>query len=172
MKTFRQLVSEVAQPRGGDERRFKDLHVDGTNKVDYVIPGQDHVFTGSIQQNATHAGEGSDEKYDTSYVDNGNEGEVDTDYEDDEGQPAAAVERVKKLQRMRAYNESVELVEVFKAGTIKLKDGGSQKITKEEAKALNVLFAELSGSNKTRMQERMVSSQKGYKEIVQFAKTI
>jgi hypothetical protein len=47
MKTFRDLLSEVAQPRGKDEKRFKDKHV--IVKHNHPVAG-DHVFTGAIQR--------------------------------------------------------------------------------------------------------------------------
>jgi hypothetical protein len=47
MKTFRQLFSEVAQPRGEDERHFKDKHI-VTKKAHPVAP--DNVFTGGTKK--------------------------------------------------------------------------------------------------------------------------
>jgi len=47
MKTFSQLISEVAQPRGEDEKHFKDKHI-VTKKKHPVAP--DEVFTGGIKK--------------------------------------------------------------------------------------------------------------------------
>ena len=45
MKSFRAIVSEVAQPRGPEEKKFKDMHSYET-KSHPVAP--DAVFTGAI----------------------------------------------------------------------------------------------------------------------------
>lgn len=43
MKSFRQIFSEVAEPKGGDEKAFKDKHI--VTKVDYPVDVDDQ-FTG------------------------------------------------------------------------------------------------------------------------------
>jgi hypothetical protein len=43
MKTLRQIVLEVAQPKSGDEKHFKDKHI--VTKIDHPV-APDHVFTG------------------------------------------------------------------------------------------------------------------------------
>jgi len=60
--------------------------------------------------------------------------------------------------------------EAFKAGSMKLADGSSVKVTSEQANVLNSLFNELNSSNKKKMEERLMSSSKGFNEILSFAK--
>lgn len=70
-----------------------------------------------------------------------------------------------------AVYEEVELEEAkFVPGNMKLKDGSSVKISKDDAKALADLFDELTGSNKKKMEDRMMSDKKGFGEILKFAK--
>lgn len=47
MKTLRQIISEVAQPKSGDEKDFKDKHI--TTKVDHPV-APDHAFTGNTKK--------------------------------------------------------------------------------------------------------------------------
>ena len=60
--------------------------------------------------------------------------------------------------------------EAFKAGSMKLADGSSVKVTTEQANILNSLFQELNSSNKKKMEERLMSGSKGFNEILSFAK--
>ena len=46
-KSFKQLVSEVAQPKGGDEKAFKDQHT--IQKFNHPV-ALDHQFTGEIDK--------------------------------------------------------------------------------------------------------------------------
>lgn len=45
MKSFKQVMSEVAEPKSGDEKRFKDKHI--IDKVDHPV-ALDHQFTGEV----------------------------------------------------------------------------------------------------------------------------
>ena len=56
------------------------------------------------------------------------------------------------------------------ASSMKLKDGSSVKLSEDDQAALKELFKELNGSNRKRMESRMMESEKGFKEILQFAK--
>ena len=49
MKSFKELVLEVEEPRPGDEKRFKAKHVIQKHKDpgDGVTPNKDEVFDGS-----------------------------------------------------------------------------------------------------------------------------
>lgn len=58
----------------------------------------------------------------------------------------------------------------FKPGNMKMKDGSSVKISMQDAKTLSTLFSELTGSNKKKMEDRMMSGKKGFEEILKFAK--
>jgi hypothetical protein len=71
----------------------------------------------------------------------------------------------------RAANKMEEYMdEAFKAGAMKLSDGSSVKLTSEQASTLNALFNQLNSSNKTKMNERLMSDSKGFDEILAFAK--
>lgn len=65
MKSLKELLAEVAQPKPEEEKRFKDLH--DVETIDYVIP-QEHVFSGEIERQPRLADAGGSEKYDTAYV--------------------------------------------------------------------------------------------------------
>lgn len=74
--------------------------------------------------------------------------------------------------KVLATKESVDLDEAFKIGAMKLKDGSSVTLTRESVDALNTLFNQLNSANKSKMEERMMSGQKGFKEILSFAENI
>ena len=67
-------------------------------------------------------------------------------------------------------NEEVNLTENFKAGAVKLADGSSIIIKDQDAKLLNQLVKELSGSNKEAMMKAAMKDKKGFNEILGFAK--
>lgn len=67
-KTFRNLVTEVAQPKAGEEKAFKDQH--SVQKFDAEPSGQDHIFTGqiSVKKRMADYMQGQDaEAYDQAY---------------------------------------------------------------------------------------------------------
>ena len=65
MKNFKDLVSEIAQPKAPEERRFKDQH---TIEVIKHPVAPDHVFTGEIPGRAGKDGKrAADQEGDTSY---------------------------------------------------------------------------------------------------------
>lgn len=69
MKSFRQILGEVAQPKPEEERAFKDMHSYETMPHPVAL---DHQFTGEIAGagDATRiADQKGDAKYDTSYDD-------------------------------------------------------------------------------------------------------
>lgn len=69
--------------------------------------------------------------------------------------------------------EEVEQIdEAFKIGAMKLKDGSSVTLTRESVDALNSLFTQLNSANRSKMEERMMSSKKGFQEILSFAENI
>lgn len=47
-KSFKNLISEVAQPKAGEEKAFKDQHQ--VRLQDAQPTGQDHIFKGTVQQ--------------------------------------------------------------------------------------------------------------------------
>ncbi len=68
--------------------------------------------------------------------------------------------------------EEVDLDEAFKAGSMKLNDGSSVTLTNESSNALNTLFNQLTSTNKTKMEQRLMSGSKGFNEILAFAKEV
>lgn len=74
--------------------------------------------------------------------------------------------------KVLATKEEVDLDEAFKAGQMRLKDGSSVTVSKDCAESLNSLFSQLNPANKTKMEERLMSSPKGYNEILSFAENI
>lgn len=68
--------------------------------------------------------------------------------------------------------EEVDLDEAFKAGSMKLNDGSSVTLTNESSNALNGLFNQLSSTNKTKMEQKLMSGSKGFNEILAFAKEV
>ena len=70
----------------------------------------------------------------------------------------------------RIVKEGVELDEAVKAGTMKLKDGKSIKISKDEAKMFDKVLKELNPENRKRMETEMMKNQESYKAMLTFAK--
>ena len=67
--------------------------------------------------------------------------------------------------------ESVEILdEAFKVGIVKLKDGGSVVLKKEDVDLLNKMFKDLSTSNRKKMQEVAMKDKSGFEEILSFAR--
>jgi len=73
--------------------------------------------------------------------------------------------------QMRLAKEEVEFIEeAVKAGTIKLENGKSVKVTKEDAAAFNAVLKELNPENRKRMESEMMKDEKSYKNMLTFAK--
>jgi hypothetical protein len=67
--------------------------------------------------------------------------------------------------------ESVEQIdEMVKAGTMKLKDGSSIKVSKQDAGLLAKMFKELNSRNRKEMEKVLVKDKAGFEEIVGFAR--
>jgi hypothetical protein len=69
-----------------------------------------------------------------------------------------------------AYNEETDLTENFNAGATKLNDGSSVIVKEADAKLMNQLFKELSGTNRDAMMKTAMKDKKGFNEILGFAK--
>ena len=63
-----------------------------------------------------------------------------------------------------------DLDEAVKVGNMKLKDGSSMKVTKEDAKLLNQMFKGLNNQNRKQMEKVMMMDKSGFNEIVGFAR--
>jgi hypothetical protein len=72
--------------------------------------------------------------------------------------------------------EEIELKEVefideaIKAGILKLENGKSVKVTKEDAETLNSVLKDLNPGNRKRMEVEMMKDQKSYNDMLTFAK--
>lgn len=61
-------------------------------------------------------------------------------------------------------------VEAYSAGNVKLKDGSSVKLSKQDADLLNKMFNDLNPTNRKRMQGVLVADKNGFNEILGFAR--
>jgi hypothetical protein len=105
--------------------------------------------------------------------------DADVSSQDSEKYGAAADKHYRKYQlsvkgAARAVDRLTkeDLDEAFKVGAMKLQDGSAVTLTRESVDALNMLFNQLNGANKAKMEERMMSSTKGFQEILSFAENI
>lgn len=72
--------------------------------------------------------------------------------------------------KVLATKESVDLDEAFKIGAMKLKDGSSVTLSREDVDALNDLSKLLNSTNQSKMQDQVTSSKKEFNQILAFAK--
>lgn len=80
------------------------------------------------------------------------------------------VDRDEHGQEKMKANESVELDEAFKVGMVKLNDGSSVILKKEDVDVLNNLFKNLSSTNRKKMESTAMKNKNGFDEILSFAK--
>ena len=66
--------------------------------------------------------------------------------------------------------EETDLSEQIKAGKMKLNDGKTVSVSKSEAKILNDLLSSLTEKNRNTMMDILERDQKGFDEILKFAK--
>ena len=89
-----------------------------------------------------------------------------------------------KLKRLNSKHQKGEMVhifqedatkyddalnEVFTAGTLKLKDGASVKVTNQIAEKLNNVFDKLDSNNKAVMEKELYSNRDSFDRILKFA---
>lgn len=91
--------------------------------------------------------------------------------------PAVKDLKIKKWSgKLPEYNQIKLVKESLDEATIsnvmKLNDGGSVNVSKDEQKMLNALYKNLKGSNKSKMEETMLRDKKGFQEILRFAKEV
>jgi len=82
----------------------------------------------------------------------------------------AYIEGDKRVRMTKMMGESVDLSEAVSAGEMKLNDGSTVTINKEDASDLNDMMKELNSSNQKVMKSRMMADKKGFDEILKFAK--
>jgi hypothetical protein len=222
MKTFKDIINEVAQPKGGDEKDFKAKHV--IQKINHT-PADETQFTAPNVKKDKSKLSGYKDGNDKVVYEESDDGEMCSEcqemYEDcgcedkkDKKETAmyasymkrrsSAVKSMKESKNdlqsrygdkwksvmyanatrnaMEAVNldeisvkvpatEGVEHVrQALKAGEMKLSDGTTAKMSKEDVSALDTLFKELTTANQTKMHDRMMKDKKGFAEIVSFAK--
>lgn len=79
--------------------------------------------------------------------------------------------RSKGIQRAdKKIKEEFQIDEAFKVGSMKLKDGSSVTLAKEDVQALDNLYKNLNSSNRKKMQEKLEADKKSFGEILAFAK--
>jgi hypothetical protein len=66
--------------------------------------------------------------------------------------------------------EEVDLTENFKAGSVKLNDGSSVIVKKQDADLLNQMFGDLNSNNKKKMMDVAMKDKAGFAEILGFAR--
>jgi hypothetical protein len=70
----------------------------------------------------------------------------------------------------KASNESFDLSENFKTGSLTLDDGSKVVINKQDADKLNSMFDELNAQNRNKMMATAMKNKSGFNEILGFAK--
>jgi hypothetical protein len=81
---------------------------------------------------------------------------------------------IKRIDRdehgQEKIRESAELDEAFKVGMVKLNDGSSVVLKKEDVDVLNGLFKSLSSTNRKKMESTAMKDKNGFNEILSFAR--
>ena len=79
----------------------------------------------------------------------------------------------KRTKSKRTDDHGQDIIgEAYKQGSIRLKDGKTVKLSNEDADKLNMMMKGLNSSNRRKMEQTMMQSQKGFNEILSFAKTV
>lgn len=204
MRTFKDIISELAEPKARREKAFKDKHV--VQKIDHPVADEGQFTAKKTKKDKTKHASMHDGEDATVYEETMSDAEKKKREDIVMGMKKSKADLKKRygdrwksvmyatatknamkessddtrmgheyqsLNKKHVYRESVEEVELdeaFKAGSMKLNDGSSVKVTSEQASSLNTLFKELNSSNKKKMEERLMSSSKGFNEILSFAK--
>ena len=171
---FREKITKTPL-RKGDKRQgdFKagsvKEEVDLDEKVQFEAPTKDKKGTFQVIDRDTKGMPGTQDKFKMQIVDK--RGKVLKDWGSH-----PSLDGAKKFAKNKGIIEEVELEEVefideaVKAGTIKLENGKSVKVTKEDADAFNAVLKELNPENRKRMESEMMKDEKSYKNMLTFAK--
>jgi hypothetical protein len=179
MKTYRELISEVAQPKAGDEIEFKAKH-----DVEFI----DHPASEEEQHTATSTVKKRAGKRIADY----DAGEDMVVYEQEDMMTEPQKKKKEKIVRamkrdtkgfkdrygddwksvMYATATKQAMEESIKVGEMELVDGSKVKIGKEEEKYLKSLYKNIKGSNKEKMEQTMKKDKNGFAEILRFAKEV
>lgn len=76
----------------------------------------------------------------------------------------------KMLRKKKQKTESVELEEAVKQGNMKLRDGSSVKVSKQDAGLINQMMKDLNPANRRKMEKVMMTDKAGFEEIAGFAR--
>jgi hypothetical protein len=85
-----------------------------------------------------------------------------------EGLAAYVTRKAKAQAKMK--KEETDLIENFKAGTVKLDDGSSIIVKDQDVKLLNQMFKDLNAANKKKMMKVAMTDKAGFEEILSFAR--
>ena len=187
MKTYKQIVQEtVDAPRSPDERRFLQKHV--VKVTDYPVDNpkpntkmkkrrgdltdsEDKKVYEEVEldegDKVTVKPKGNSRYFTIIKTTNTKSYPIGDEISDDDISMMQSDGKVKV-----DIKESTELDGVFKAGSMKLNDGSSVKLSSDDASALNELFKSLNSNNKSKMKQILNQSKKGYNEILSFAKAM
>ena len=126
----------------------------------------------TTRDNATQRASDASERIQKAYDRNRS---AETAYRDQDRAATQAANQKKVMAKrtagLKRANEGVEHVrQALKAGEMKLSDGTTAKMSKEDVSALDTLFKELTTANQTKMHDRMMKDKKSFAEIVSFAK--
>jgi hypothetical protein len=94
-------------------------------------------------------------------------------YTGSDGKSHTRMVPVNKVGRDEHGEEKIKesvLDEAFKMGLVKLKDGSSVTLKKEDADLLNQLMKGLNEKNRSKMEATMMADKKGFNEILSFAR--
>jgi hypothetical protein len=94
-------------------------------------------------------------------------------YTGSDGKSHTRMVPVSKVGRDEHGEEKIKesvLDEAFKMGLVKLKDGSSVALKKEDADLLNQLMKGLNEKNRSKMEATMMADKKGFNEILSFAR--
>lgn len=105
-----------------------------------------------------------DKKYDSVHRAN------DIIYPDDNQSKTRTARNPKVAARVDAYRKSGALYESYSAGSLKLNDGTSVRVSSQDANLLNSMFKDLNPKNKDKMSKVLMLDKSGFEEILGFAR--
>jgi hypothetical protein len=194
MKTYRQLISEVARPKSGDEKHFVDKHeieildhpeseesqhtsdaeqikrladyVDGEDEEVYESDGGSFTTKNVATWKANAKSRGLTVR-DSVHPDTGEQGTYLT-AKDKQGNHRGHFDMSSKSGVLGESADSKAAQ--FKVGALSLDDGSTVTIKKQDADALNAVLGGLNSANRAQMVKVAMRSRSGFSEILGFAR--
>ena len=162
---------EELAPRADGEAEFVDLHT--AVSIAHPVAG-DNQFTSDQDQAVTKNAESDNAEGEDKPVKQGTTGDTKFAHFRDKisKTPARKGDKSQGDSKMETVKEEVELDEAVKAGMMKLKDGKSIKVGRDEAKMFTAVFKKLNPENRKRMETEMMKDEKSYKAMLTFAKGV